>query len=146
MRLVERAVEMGLRPKPEVGIQFGAGGAASAERLEALGPRDAGWVVRMAERLLEAGADRVMIESEGTTENERACGTDLIGEIVTALGLPKVMFEAAEPDVFVVREDIRTRGESVCRSQPDRAARVQPPGNRGTAEVWGRVVSYRPAP
>src|SRR5262249_768767 len=40
VRLAEQVHDAGLEVKPEVGIQFGAGGASSAEALEAEGTRD----------------------------------------------------------------------------------------------------------
>src|SRR5208283_2005340 len=40
LRLVDEVHKAGLKAKPEVGIQFGAGGASSAEELEAEGTRD----------------------------------------------------------------------------------------------------------
>jgi phosphosulfolactate synthase (CoM biosynthesis protein A) len=42
MRLVEKVQKAGLKAKPEVGIQFGAGGASAASELEAEGVRDPG--------------------------------------------------------------------------------------------------------
>ncbi|MGH7538152.1 MAG: hypothetical protein ACREMF_05930, partial [Gemmatimonadales bacterium] len=45
-----------LKAKPEVGIQFGAGGASRAEELEQQGTRDADWAIRLAQRFLDAGA------------------------------------------------------------------------------------------
>src|SRR5262249_41229305 len=39
LRLVDRVQKAGLKAKPEVGIQFGAGGASAAEALEAEGLR-----------------------------------------------------------------------------------------------------------
>src|SRR5438477_8810700 len=65
LRLVEKVRKAGLKAKPEVGIQFGAGGATSAAELEAQGTRDPRWAVLQARRLLDAGAYLVMIESEG---------------------------------------------------------------------------------
>jgi phosphosulfolactate synthase (CoM biosynthesis protein A) len=59
----------GLKAKPEVGIQFGTGGATRAEDLEQQGTREAGWAIRLAQRFLDAGAELIMIESEGITEN-----------------------------------------------------------------------------
>jgi phosphosulfolactate synthase (CoM biosynthesis protein A) len=38
----------GLKAKPEVGIQFGAGGASSIEALEAAGTRDVGYASQLA--------------------------------------------------------------------------------------------------
>src|SRR6267154_4329985 len=42
LRLVERVQQAGLKAKPEVGIQFGAGGATTAGELAAEGTRDPG--------------------------------------------------------------------------------------------------------
>jgi phosphosulfolactate synthase (CoM biosynthesis protein A) len=55
----------GLQPKPEVGVQFGAGGDTPAAQLAKEGTLDASWAVRRARRCLEAGAELIMIESEG---------------------------------------------------------------------------------
>lgn len=41
-----------------------------------------------------------MIESEGVTENVRSWRTDVVAKIIEQLGLEKVMFEAADPEVF----------------------------------------------
>src|SRR5436853_493645 len=67
--LIERVRKSGLKAKPEVGIQFGAGGATRAEDLEAEGTRDPAWAISQARRFLDAGAYLIMIESEGITEN-----------------------------------------------------------------------------
>ena len=42
LRLVERVQSAGVKAKPEVGIQFGAGGATTPEELEQEGTRDVG--------------------------------------------------------------------------------------------------------
>lgn len=36
-RLVDQVREMGMKPKPEIGLQFGAGGASGVEELKAAG-------------------------------------------------------------------------------------------------------------
>src|SRR5207244_1535684 len=82
--------------KPEVGIQFGAGGASSIEALEAEGTRDVGYAIELAKRHLDAGAAMIMIESEGITEQVREWRTDVVARIASELGLERVMFEAAE--------------------------------------------------
>ena len=56
LRLVERAQKAGLKAKPEVGIQFGAGGATKAEVLEGEGTRDPEWPILLAKRFLAVGA------------------------------------------------------------------------------------------
>ncbi|HLJ17417.1 MAG TPA: phosphosulfolactate synthase, partial [Bryobacteraceae bacterium] len=69
LRLMEKVKAAGLKAKPEVGIQFGAGGATTAEELEAEGTRDPEWAILQAKRFLEAGAYMIMVESEGITES-----------------------------------------------------------------------------
>jgi phosphosulfolactate synthase (CoM biosynthesis protein A) len=98
--LVKTVAESGLKAKPELGIQFGAGGATSAADLAAEGTRDVRWVIDLARRCLDAGAERIMIESEGITESVTAWRTDAAAAIIDALGLAPVMFEAADPPVF----------------------------------------------
>lgn len=66
--LVDLVQKHGLKAKPEIGIQFGAGGDTSAAELEAAGTRDAGWLIGRAKTFLDAGADTIMIESEGISE------------------------------------------------------------------------------
>ncbi|HEY1542715.1 MAG TPA: phosphosulfolactate synthase [Xanthobacteraceae bacterium] len=53
-----------------------------------------------ARRCLDARADRIMIESEGITENVDTWRTDAVAQIIDELGLEPVMFEAADPPVF----------------------------------------------
>ena len=42
----------------------------------------------------------IMIESEGITENVATWRTDAVASLTAALSLEKVMFEAADPEVF----------------------------------------------
>jgi phosphosulfolactate synthase (CoM biosynthesis protein A) len=42
LRLIEKVQKAGLKAKPEIGIQFGAGGASAIEQLEAEGTHDPG--------------------------------------------------------------------------------------------------------
>ena len=100
LRLIEEVREAGMKPKPEVGIQFGAGGASAVSELEAEGTRDPEWAILQIRKYLEAGAYMIMIESEGITESVSAWRTDVPPRIINAVGLDKVMFEAADPDVF----------------------------------------------
>src|SRR5207253_8219323 len=77
VRLTKVVREAGLKPKPEVGIQFGAGGASTVEALEAEGTRDVGQALDLAKRHLEAGAPMLTIETEGITEQVREWRTDV---------------------------------------------------------------------
>ena len=144
LRLVEKVKRAGLKPKPEVGIQFGAGGASAAEELEAEGTRDPEWAILQAKRLIEAGAYMIMIESEGITENVKTWRTDVPAKMVNALGLEKVMFEAAEPDVFAWY--IKNYGPEV-NLFVDHSQIVQleclRSGIWGTKSLWGRVLTYK---
>jgi phosphosulfolactate synthase (CoM biosynthesis protein A) len=100
LRLVDKVGKAGLKAKPEVGIQFGAGGATTSDELAAEGTRDPRRAIQQARRLLDAGAYSIMIESEGITENVKTWRTDVVAAIVDALDLERVMFEAADPEVF----------------------------------------------
>lgn len=70
-RLVRDVRCAGLHPKPEVGIQWGAGGDTPAAGLAAEGTVDASWAIRRARACLEAGATMVMVESEGARGAQR---------------------------------------------------------------------------
>ncbi len=144
MRLVERVQKAGLRAKPEVGIQFGAGGATAAAELEAEGTRDVSWAVAQAKRFLDAGAYMVMIESEGVTENVKVWRTDVPAKIIDTLGLERVMFEASDPAVFAWY--IKNYGPDV-NLFVDHSQIVQleclRSGIWGTKSLWGRVHTYR---
>jgi phosphosulfolactate synthase (CoM biosynthesis protein A) len=144
LALVERTKEAGLKPKPEVGIQWGAGGATSAEDLEAEGVRDPGRAIALGKKFLEAGAYLIMIESEGITESVRAWRTDVVSQIVAGLGTEKVMFEAADPAVFTwyVKNYGADVNLFVDHSQIIQLEIVRR-GIWGTAGVWGRVVTYK---
>jgi phosphosulfolactate synthase (CoM biosynthesis protein A) len=144
VRLVKDVEAAGLRPKPEVGVQFGAGGATSTAELEAEGIRDPEWAIALARRYLDAGAELIMIESEGITENVRAWRTDVVGKIADALGTERVMFEAADPEVFGWY--VKTYGPEV-NLFVDHTQVVQleclRSGVWGTQSLWGRVLSYK---
>src|SRR5437762_10913877 len=60
LRLIKLVRKSGLKAKPEVGIQFGAGGATAAAELQAEGTRDPNWAIAQAKRFLDAGADIIM--------------------------------------------------------------------------------------
>jgi phosphosulfolactate synthase (CoM biosynthesis protein A) len=134
----------GLKPKPEVGIQFGAGGTSSIEALEAEGTRDVGQAIELARRHLEAGAHMIMIESEGITEQVREWRTDVVARVVSELGLEHVMFEAADPDVFTwyvknygIDVNLFVDHSQIVQLECLRA------GIWGTDDTWGRVLAYR---
>ena len=144
LRLVERVQKAGLKAKPEVGIQFGAGGDTAAGELQAEGTRDPEWMIEQARRFIDAGAYMVMIESEGITENADPWRTDVPAEVINSLGLEKVMFEAADPQVFAWY--VKNYGAEV-NLFVDHSQIVQVETLRrgiwGTKSLWGRVLTYK---
>jgi phosphosulfolactate synthase (CoM biosynthesis protein A) len=144
LRLVEQVQKAGLKANPEIGIQFGAGGATRSEELETEGTRDPEWPIRLARRFLDAGAYMIMIESEGITENVKQWRTDVPARVINALGLDRVMFEAADPEVFAWY--IKNWGPEV-NLFVDHSQIVQLEclrrGIWGTASLWGRVLTYK---
>lgn len=143
LRLIELVRKTGLKAKPEVGIQFGAGGATAIAELKAEGTRDPSWAITQAKRFLDAGAEIIMIESEGITENVDPWRTDVPAQLIDKLGLEKLMFEAADPDVF--EWYIKNYGADV-NLFVDHSQIVQleclRAGIWGTKSLWGRVVTY----
>src|SRR5215469_8244013 len=143
LRLIELVRKSGLEAKPEVGIQFGAGGATTAGELKAEGTRDPSWAIAQAKRFLEAGAEIIMIESEGITENVDPWRTDVPAIFIDEIGMEKLMFEAADPDVFAWY--IKNYGADV-NLFIDHSQIVQleclRAGIWGTKSLWGRVVRY----
>jgi phosphosulfolactate synthase (CoM biosynthesis protein A) len=138
--------QAGLKPKPEVGIQFGAGGASTVQALEAEGTRDVGQAIELAKRHLDAGAHMIMIESEGITEQVREWRTDVVSRIASELGLEHAMFEAADPDVFSwyvknygIDVNLFVDHSQIVQLECLRA------GIWGTHDTWGRMLSYTPA-
>lgn len=144
LRLIDKVQRAGLKPKPEVGIQFGAGGASATEALEAEGTQAVEWAIARARRYLDAGAWMIMIESEGITENVRTWRTDVPAKVIDALGLERIMFEAADPPVF--EWYIKNYGPEV-NLFVDHSQIVQleclRSGIWGTTSTWARVLTYK---
>ena len=144
LRLIEKVKSAGLKAKPEVGIQFGAGGASTPEALESEGTIDPDWAISQAKRFLEAGAYMIMMESEGITEEVREWRTAVPAKFVEALGLENVMFEASDPQVFAWY--IKNYGPEV-NVFVDHSQIVQLECTRsgiwGTSSLWGRVLTYK---
>jgi len=144
INLIQRVSKAGLKAKPEVGIQFGAGGATAASELKAEGTRDASYAIAQAKQFLNAGAEMIMIESEGITENVDSWRTEVPAHFIEALGMEKLMFEAADPDVFAwyiknygVEVNLFVDHSQIVQLECLRA------GIWGTKSLWGRVVSYK---
>lgn len=144
LRLVARVRAAGMKPKPELGIQFGAGGSTAAAELAAEGVRDAEWVIARAKACLAAGAEIIMIESEGLTENVARWRVDVVSKIAEGVGLDNVMFEAAEPAVFEwyvkhygIDVNLFVDHSQIVQLECLRA------GIWGTHSTWGRIASFK---
>ena len=144
VRLTEKVQKAGLKAKPEINIQFGAGGASSVEELESEGLLDPGKAIEEAKRHLEAGAYKIMVESEGITEQVRTWRTDISARIADELGIENIMFEASDPPVFAWY--IKNFGPEV-NLFVDHSQIVElecmRSGLWGTADLWGRVLTYK---
>ncbi|KAI5896462.1 coma-domain-containing protein [Schizophyllum commune H4-8] len=142
--LVELTAAQGLKPKPEIGIQWGAGGDASVEELESAGTRDPKWLIDRAKTFLDAGAYMIMIESEGITENVRNWRTDVISAVTSALPKEKIMFEAADPEVFAyhIQNQGATANLFIDHSQIVQLACLRK-GIWGTGGTFARIVTVQ---
>lgn len=143
LRLVERAKRTGLSVKAEVGIQFGAGGTSSAATLSAEGTTSTSWAISRAKQALAAGADMIVLESEGVTESVTSWRTDVPAAFVAELGMERMMFEAAEPAVF--EWYIKNYGPEVNlfvdHSQALHLESLRS-GVWGPSSLFGRIVTY----
>src|SRR5213596_2008185 len=112
--------------------------------LKAEGTRDPSWAIAQAKRFLDAGAGIIMIESEGITENVDPWRTEVPARFIDEIGMEKLMFEAADPDVFAWY--IKNYGADV-NLFIDHSQIVQleclRAGIWGTKSLWGRVVTYK---
>ena len=145
----EEAVDKYIEACREVGFDIielsgGAGGDTATGELQAEGTRDPEWMIEQARRFIDAGAYMVMIESEGITENADPWRTDVPAEVINSLGLEKVMFEAADPEVFAWY--VKNYGAEV-NLFVDHSQIVQLETLRrgiwGTKSLWGRVLTYK---
>ncbi|MEO8779502.1 MAG: phosphosulfolactate synthase [Rhodanobacter sp.] len=145
LRLIEQVKKAWFKAKPELGIQFGSGGDSSEDELAAEGRKDVGDLISRAHAALDAGADILMLKSEGVTENVARWNTTAAAAIIHGVGLEHVMFEAADPPVF--EWYIKNYGNEV-NLFVDHSQILQLEGLRqniwGNKSTWGRIAN--PAP
>lgn len=143
-RVIEDVQKAGLKAKPEIGIQFGAGGDTTVSELRQEGVQDAEYAITQGRKFLDAGAYLIMMESEGVTENANPWRVDVPAKFINGLGLENVMFEAADPQVF--KWYVKNYGPEV-NLFVDHSQIVQLECTRqgiwGTNDVWGRIVTYK---
>ena len=132
----------GVKPKPEINVQFGAGGASSPEDLEE-GQQDPEMAIHEGERHLEAGAELLMVEAEGITEEVHEWRTDVAYQIANELGAENCVFEAPGPEMF--EWYIKNFGPNV-NLFVDNSQIVElecmRSGLWGKTTSWGRTVTY----
>jgi phosphosulfolactate synthase (CoM biosynthesis protein A) len=135
--LVKEIRRLGMKPKPEVNLVEGTGGGVA--RWDTKGVRPDG-LIRDAKTYLGAGAWKIMIESEGITENVKEWRKDVVNAIAQRVGLKNVMFEAAEREVF--RWYVQTFGPQVnlfVDHSQILDLTTQRTGLWAPAKPWGRV-------
>jgi phosphosulfolactate synthase (CoM biosynthesis protein A) len=144
LNLIRGVKAVGLRAKAEVGIQFGAGGTSSVEELAAEGTADPWWAVAKAHAALKAGADLIMLESEGVTEQVTTWKTDVPALFIREIGLDRVMFEASDPAVFgwYVKNYGAEVNLFVDHSQIYQLECLRR-GIWGTKDLFGRVITFK---
>jgi phosphosulfolactate synthase (CoM biosynthesis protein A) len=142
LRLCELVREKGMKPKPEVGILFGAGGdTPESEEKDQL--KNADQAVQLARRFVDAGAWMIMIESEGITENVSKPRSEVPARFIHEIGMEKLMFEAADPEVFTwyiknFGPDVNVFVDHSQILQLECLRR----GMWGMNDVWGRIVRF----
>jgi len=134
----------GVVPKPEINVQFGAGGASNPDELEDEVQMDPQLAIEEGKRHLEAGAEHLMVEAEGITEEVNEWRTDVAYQIAEGLGIENLVFEAPGPDMF--EWYIKNFGPGinlfVDNSQIVELECMRS-GLWGKAKSWGRVTSWR---
>ncbi|MEF8812420.1 MAG: phosphosulfolactate synthase [Halovenus sp.] len=144
VRMTETVVEdYEIQPKPEINVQFGAGGATDPEILEEQGQQSPEQAIEEGQRHLDAGAELLMVEAEGITEEVTEWRTDVAYQIANELGIENCVFEAPGPEMF--EWYIKNFGPNV-NLFVDNSQIVElecmRSGLWGKATTWGRTITY----
>ncbi|WP_247729846.1 phosphosulfolactate synthase [Halovivax limisalsi] len=144
VRLTETvARDYEIQPKPEINVQFGAGGATDPEILEEQGQQDPEQAIEEGRRHLDAGAELLMVEAEGITEEVLEWRTDVAYRIANELGIENLVFEAPGPEMFewYVKNFGPEVNLFVDNSQIVELECMRS-GLWGKATTWGRTVTW----
>jgi phosphosulfolactate synthase (CoM biosynthesis protein A) len=103
VEIIRQVKKLGMKPKPEISLMVGAGagthivGYETATKLRTLED-----LVNEINMHLKAGAEIIMVESEGLTEDlpPEEWRTDIIKKLDENFGFNSFMFEASDPPVF----------------------------------------------
>lgn len=101
--IVKRIQKLGMKAKPEITMMIGAGAGTHITGYEQeMKMKSLDEFIREAEAHLDAGADMLMLESEGITEDlpPEEWRVNDIKKLVDRFGYEKWMFEASDPAVF----------------------------------------------
>jgi phosphosulfolactate synthase (CoM biosynthesis protein A) len=147
--IVRRVKEVGLKPKPEISMMIGAGaGTHVAGYEQSMKLRTLQDLYDEAEAHRRAGAEIMMLESEGITEDlpPRRWRTDVVKALVRRFGYRVWMFEASDPPVF--KWYLKNFGKEVnlfidhSQVVEFNAWRL---GLWGDSAIWkGKKLAYRP--
>jgi len=105
IEIVKQVQKLGMKPKPEVSLMIGAGAGTHVAGYEASleeKMRSFDDFSSEVEQHLSAGAEIIMVESEGLTEDlpPEKWRKDVIQKLVQKFGYKTFMFEASDPAVF----------------------------------------------
>jgi phosphosulfolactate synthase (CoM biosynthesis protein A) len=103
VEIVRQVQRLGMKPKPEVSMMIGAGaGTHVAGYEETMKMRSFDDFAGEVQAHLKAGAEIIMVESEGLTEDlpPDKWRKDVIRKLVDRFGYKTFMFEASDPPVF----------------------------------------------
>jgi phosphosulfolactate synthase (CoM biosynthesis protein A) len=110
-----------------------------------MGTSDPSKVANLGRRFInEAGVERIIVESEGITENVKEWRTEVIQGILKELPSEKVMFEAADPQVFnwYIREFRADVNLFVDHSQIVQLSCLRE-GIWAMADMFGKITMFR---
>ncbi|MBI2918698.1 MAG: phosphosulfolactate synthase [Chloroflexi bacterium] len=141
IELVKLVQEYGLKPKPEVAMVYGIMPGQVPGKDYTINPDH---MFHEIEQHLEAGAWKVLIESEGITENVAEWRTDVIYQIAARFPMERLQFEAADPMVFTWY--VKNFGSEVNlfidQSQIMELETTRT-GVWGKSLTWGRVATFQ---
>ena len=137
-RLIENATRKGIKVINEVGVAFAHSKVSEKEIFVER-------IKKQTERFVEAGAWKILLESEGLTENidETDYRWHLIDILISPLKLEQFMVEADDQDVF--SEYIEMFGPGInMMGDHDRLLKMEDAriGYGPSQFLWGKVVKY----
>ena len=137
-RLIEKATSKGIKVINEVGVAFAHSEVSENEIFIER-------IKKQTQRFIEAGAWKILLESEGLTENidEKGYRWQVIDNLISPLKLEQFMVEADDQDVFSKYIEMYGPGINMMvdynRLLKMEDARI---GYGPSQFLWGKVVKY----